>query len=105
MRSLLLIAELIAFAPGDVNDADADSHRWKNQNQDSGTKGVYEAMTALSCLCDAERTTLGRGERRQNEHRQNDEGQGEKFKSSQAVHGDDPTARLWPIYRNCSRER
>ena len=61
------VAELIALAPGDINDADADGHGRKNQDQDSRTKGVYEAMPALSCLCDAERTALRRRIRWQSE--------------------------------------
>jgi len=47
---------LIALAPGNINDADADGHGRKNKDENSGAKGVDETMSALSSLCDTEGT-------------------------------------------------
>ena len=54
----LLIAELVALAPGDINDSDADGHRGKNEYQNSGTQSDDEVIAALSRLSDAKSAAL-----------------------------------------------
>ena len=54
----LLIAELVALAPGDINDSDADGHWWKNEYQNSGTQSGDEVIAALGSLSDAKSAAL-----------------------------------------------
>ena len=63
----LLIAELVALAPGDINDSDADGHRGKNEYQNSGTQSGDEVIATLGSLSDAESATLRARKGRQNQ--------------------------------------
>jgi len=47
-HDLLRLSELIALAPRNINDADADGHGRKNKDQYSRAKGIRHRIRALA---------------------------------------------------------